>query len=63
MEAGGLEFNQYFNKATGRGFLDIVNHKTMTIYDYKFGSAVMGNAQYLKYSNSFPGYGIQIIRP
>lgn len=59
----GLEFNQYFNKATGRGFLDVVNHKTMTIYDYKFGSAVMGNAQYLKYSNSFPGYGIQIIRP
>nr|WP_197718721.1 RHS repeat-associated core domain-containing protein [Pedobacter schmidteae] len=59
----GLEFNQYFNKATGRGFLDVVNHKTMMIYDYKFGSAVMGNAQYLKYSNSFPGYGIQIIRP
>ncbi|MGX5687417.1 DUF6443 domain-containing protein [Arcticibacter tournemirensis] len=59
----GLQFNQYFNGPAGRGFLDVVNHRTMTIYDYKFGSAVMGNSQFLKYSNSFPGYGIQIIRP
>lgn len=59
----GLQFNQYFNGPAGRGFLDVVNHRTMTIYDYKFGSAVMGNSQFLKYSNSFPGYSIQIIRP
>ncbi len=29
----------------------------------KFGDAFMSNAQYLKYSNNFPGYGIQVIRP
>jgi hypothetical protein len=59
----GLQFNQYFNGPAGRGFLDVVSHKTMTIYDYKFGNAVMSNSQFLKYSNSFPGYSIQIIRP
>jgi RHS repeat-associated protein len=59
----GLQFNQYFNGPAGRGFLDVVNHQTMTIYDYKFGSAVMGNSQFQKYSNSFPGYSIQIIKP
>ena len=59
----GLEFNQYFNKVTGKGFLDVINHRTMSIYDFKFGKAVMNNAQYLKYSSSFPGYSIQIIKP
>lgn len=59
----GLQFNQYFNGPAGKGFLDVVNHRTTTIYDYKFGSAVMSNSQFLKYSNSFPGYGIQIIKP
>lgn len=59
----GLQFNQFFKGPAGRGFLDVVNHRTMTIYDYKFGSAVMGNSQFLKYSNSFSGYRIQIIRP
>jgi hypothetical protein len=59
----GLQFNHYFNGPAGRGFLDVVNHQTMTIYDYKFGSAVMSNSQFLKYSNSFPGYSIQIIKP
>jgi hypothetical protein len=59
----GLEFNDFFNQAGQRGFLDVVNHNTMTIYDFKFGSAIMSNAQYLKYSGSFPGYVIKIIRP
>jgi RHS repeat-associated protein len=59
----GLQFNQYFNGSAGKGFLDVVNHQTMTIFDYKFGSAVMSSSQFLKYSNSFPGYAIQIIRP
>jgi hypothetical protein len=55
--------SNYINGPTGRGFLDVVNHQTKTIYDFKFGSAVMCNSQFLKYSNSFPGYGIQIIKP
>lgn len=55
--------SNYFKGPAGKGFLDVVNHNTMTIYDFKFGNAVMSNAQYLKYSNSFPGYSIQIIRP
>jgi len=64
----GLEFNQYFNNNTligldNRGFLDGVNRQTMTIYDYKFGNAVMSNSQFLKYSRNFEGYSIQIIRP
>lgn len=52
-----------FNGPAGRGFLDVVNHHTKMIYDFKFGNAVMSSKQYLKYSNSFPGYGIQIIKP
>jgi hypothetical protein len=59
----GLQFNQYFNGPAGTGFLNVVSHKTVTIYDYKFGNAVMSNSQFLIYSNSFPGYSIQIIRP
>lgn len=55
--------SNYFNGPAGKGFLDVVNHNTMMIYDFKFGNAVMSNSQFLKYSNSFPGYGIQIIRP
>ncbi|REG78506.1 DUF6443 domain-containing protein [Algoriphagus antarcticus] len=55
--------SNYFNGPTGKGFLDVVNHNTKTIFDFKFGKAVMSNAQYMKYSNSFPGYTIQIIKP
>ncbi len=55
--------SNYFNGPAGKGFLDVVNHTTKTIYDFKFGNAVMSNRQFLKYSNSFPGYSIQIIRP
>ena len=55
--------SNYFNGPAGRGFLDVVNHNTKMIYDFKFGNAVMSSNQYLKYSNSFPGYGIQIIKP
>jgi RHS repeat-associated protein len=55
--------SNYFNGPAGRGFLDVVNHNTKMIYDFKFGKAFMSNAQYLKYSNSFPGYGIRIIKP
>lgn len=60
--------SNYFNNNAlyglgNRGFLDVINHTTMMIYDFKFGNAVMGNAQYLKYSNYFPGYQIQIIKP
>lgn len=59
----GLEFNYYFNKPTGRAFLDAVSHGSMTIYDYNFGAAVMKNSHFVKYSTSFPGYKIQIVRP
>jgi RHS repeat-associated protein len=56
--------SNYFNKGIGnRGFLDVVNHSTKTIYDFKFGNAVMSNSQFLKYSRNFEGYGIQIIKP
>jgi len=48
--------SNYFKGPAGKGFLDVVNHKTMTIYDFKFGNAVMSNSQFLKYS-------IQVIRP
>ena len=53
----------YFKSKAGKGFLDVVNHNTKTIYDFKFGKAVMSNAQYAKYSSNFPGYSIQVIRP
>lgn len=64
----GFEFNYYFNNeallgANNKGFLDVINIQTMTIYDYKFGSAVMSNSQFLKYSRNFVGYSIQVIRP
>lgn len=43
--------SNYFNNGIGnRGFLDVVNHSTKTIYDFKFGGAVMHNTQFLKYS-------------
>lgn len=60
----GLEFNYYFNNGVGnRGFLDVVHHASRTIYDFKFGSAVMSSSQYLKYSRNFHGYVIKIVRP
>jgi len=46
--------SNYFRGPAGKGFLDVVNHKTMTIYDFKFGNGVMSKSQSLKYSNSFP---------
>ena len=55
--------SNYFNGPAGKGFLDVVNHETMTIYDFKFGNAVMSKSQFTKYSNSFPGYSIQVIKP
>ncbi|WP_261511578.1 DUF6443 domain-containing protein [Chryseobacterium paludis] len=59
----GLRTNFYFNKSAGRGFLDVVNHNTATIYDFKFGNAKMSTKQFTKYSNAFEGYSIQIVRP
>jgi hypothetical protein len=60
--------SNYFNNNAlygpgNRGFLDVVNHNTKMIYDFKFGNAFMSNGQYLKYSNNFSGYRIQVIRP
>lgn len=55
--------SNYFKGPAGKGFLDVVNHNTKTIYDFKFGNATMSNSQFTKYSTSFPGYTIEIIRP
>lgn len=60
----GFRFNQYFNNGVGnRGYLDVINIKTKSIYDYKFGSAIMGNKQFSKYARNFEGHSIEIIRP
>ena len=64
----GLSYNRYFNNNASfglgnRGYLDVIDRQTMTIYDFKFGNAFMSNSQYLKYSSNFQGYAIQIIRP
>lgn len=33
----GLNFNKYFNNGMGNsGFLDVIDHQPMTIYDFKF---------------------------
>jgi hypothetical protein len=69
MYGGNLSLgSNYFNNnallgAGNRGFLDVVNHSTKTIYDFKFGNAVMSNSQFSLYSRNFTGYGIQIIKP
>jgi len=64
MYGGNLSLgSNYFNGPAGKGFFDAVNHSTKTIYDFKFGNAFMSDSQFLKYSNSFPGYGIQVIKP
>ena len=55
--------NNAFYGAGNRGFLDVVNHGTKNIYDFKFGGATWGRGQLLKYQRNFPGYNIQIIRP
>jgi hypothetical protein len=61
---GSNYFNNNALRGLGnKGFLDVVNHKTNVIYDFKFGDAFMSNSQYLKYSNNFPGYRIEIIKP
>ena len=60
----GLETEFPFNNGPGnRGFLDVVKHSTMQIWDYKFGKAVMSTEQYLKYSTNFRNYIIKVIRP
>jgi hypothetical protein len=60
--------SNYFNNnalygAGNRGFLDVVNHGTITIYDFKFGGATWGPGQFLKYQRNFPGYNILMIKP
>lgn len=64
----GIETNFYFNNNTAtiidnRGFLDVVNHRTMSIWDFKFGVAGWRTGQLAKYTRNFPGYSIDIIRP
>lgn len=59
----GLSTNFYFKTANSRGFLDVVDHRSKIIYDYKFGNAVMSKRQFNKYSNAFDDYSIQIVRP
>ena len=64
----GLRFGEYFNnnKILGlgnRGFLDVVNHKTMNIYDFKFGGADWRKGQFEKYQRNDKGYKIFKIKP
>ena len=64
----GLRFGEYFNnnKILGlgnRGFLDVVNHKTMNIYDFKFGGADWRKGQFEKYQRNYKGYKIFKIKP
>ncbi|MDR7210609.1 FG-GAP-like repeat-containing protein [Flavobacterium piscis] len=59
----GLSYNKYFNTKAGRGFLDIYDEANGIIYDFKFGKAFMSKATYEKYSASFNGASIYIIRP
>jgi RHS repeat-associated protein len=59
----GLSYNQYFNGKSGKGFLDIYDEANGLIYDFKFGKAFMSKAQYKKYSESYEGALIYIIRP
>ncbi|MEL0651638.1 RHS repeat-associated core domain-containing protein [Algibacter sp. TI.3.09] len=60
----GFEFNSYFNNGVGnRGFLDVINHSTNTIYDFKFGVSGWSPGQFLKYQRNFPGYTIEMVRP
>lgn len=60
----GLQTNFYFNNGVGnRGFLDVVNHSSKTVWDFKFGNATWGPGQLLKYQRNFPGYNISIMRP
>jgi RHS repeat-associated protein len=64
----GLQTAQYFNNNAlmgvgNRGFLDVVNHRTMTIFDFKFGNANWNPGQLQKYQRNFVGYGIDIVRP
>ncbi len=64
----GIETKVYFNNnakfgAGNRGFLDVLDNISNTIYDFKFGDATMGNAQYMKYSRNFDKYPIKTIKP
>lgn len=63
-----MRFNNYFNNNSilgsgNRGFLDVVNHGSKSIYDFKFGNATWAPGQLAKYRRNFPEYSIQIIRP
>jgi len=59
-----LEPEEWFNNGVGnRGRLDVVNHQTKTIYDYKFGYPKWPRNQFEKYKRNWPGYSIQIILP
>ncbi|GAA0882181.1 DUF6443 domain-containing protein [Sphingobacterium siyangense subsp. cladoniae] len=59
----GLSFEHYFKNGSERGFLDVLDNNNNMIYDYKFGDATMSNKQYSKYSNAYPGYTIEVVRP
>lgn len=60
-----IRVNQYFSSPdnTIKGFIDALDPKTMTIYDFKFGNASMGATQGLKYMNFYNVDKIVIIRP
>lgn len=57
----GFEYNLYFKNGTDRGFLDVVNKTTQTIYDFKFGGATMSSKQFTKYTNAFPGFYMTLL--
>ncbi|MFB9110376.1 FG-GAP-like repeat-containing protein [Flavobacterium gyeonganense] len=59
----GLSYNHYFDGKAGKGFLDVYDEANGVIYDFKFGKALMNKAQYEKYTNSFYGATIYIVRP
>ncbi|WP_111959597.1 RHS repeat-associated core domain-containing protein [Chryseobacterium lathyri] len=49
----GMEVNKYFNRAFGKGYLDVHDTSNGVIYDFKFGKPVMGTSQFNKYYNTF----------
>ncbi|WP_158642992.1 DUF6443 domain-containing protein [Mucilaginibacter ginsenosidivorax] len=64
----GLTFKEYFNNEQSlgignKGFLDVVDHASQKIYDFKFGAAKLGGAQQAKYARNFAGYIIKQIKP
>jgi len=59
---GEWSANQYFNGKYGKGFLDVYNSTTRTIYDFKFGSAIMTSEQAFKYMDAMSLNKLIIIR-